>query len=100
MTTGGRIVLIAQPRNNDAPTPAPATLVEGGFIALVRLLAVELAPRGIRVNGLCPIASSARPDAVAAAISFLASEESSYMTGALVPVLGLETGSTATPSAR
>jgi NAD(P)-dependent dehydrogenase (short-subunit alcohol dehydrogenase family) len=93
--TSGRMVLVAPARIANASAPAPATLVEGGLIALVRLLAVELAPRGIGVNAVCPIASDVRPNAVAALIEFLASSDASYMTGALLPMFGAETGTTA-----
>ncbi len=88
MNEGGRIC-IAAPRRPEgiAPlTPAPATLVEGGLVALVRLLAVEVAPVDIAVNCLCPIDSSADAGSVAAALVFLASAEASYVTGALVAI--------------
>jgi 3-oxoacyl-[acyl-carrier protein] reductase len=84
--TGGRIVLSAAPRTRGDASFAPATTFEGAFIALVRLLAVELAPRGIALNALCPIGSGADADEVAATLAFLASDEASYMTGACVPV--------------
>jgi NAD(P)-dependent dehydrogenase (short-subunit alcohol dehydrogenase family) len=84
--TEGRIVLVAPPRGVDDPGPAPISLVEGGFVALTRLLAVELAPHGLSLNSLCPIALDADPSAVASAIAFLVSPEASYMTGAFVPV--------------
>jgi NAD(P)-dependent dehydrogenase (short-subunit alcohol dehydrogenase family) len=84
--TEGQIVLLAPPRGTDDPNPAPVSLVEGGFVALTRLLAVELAPHGLSLNSLCPIALDADPSAVASAIAFLVSPAASYMTGALVPV--------------
>ena len=40
--------LVAMP-GADAYTPA-----KGGLVALTRVLAVEWAPRGIRVNCICP----------------------------------------------
>jgi NAD(P)-dependent dehydrogenase (short-subunit alcohol dehydrogenase family) len=90
MGRDGRIGIAAPPRPEGIAddVPAPATIVEGGLIALVRLLAVELAPDGIAVNALCPIASHADPDLVAAGLAFLASADASYVSGAFVPMLG------------
>ncbi len=90
MTEGGRIC-IAAPRRSSRTTanmPTPATVVEGGLVALVRLLAVELAPNGIAVNAVCPIGPKADAQAIASALAFLASDDASYVSGALVPLFG------------
>jgi NAD(P)-dependent dehydrogenase (short-subunit alcohol dehydrogenase family) len=87
MGDGGRICISAPRRPDSIPAgvPTPATTIEGGLIALVRLLAVEVAPR-VAVNGLCPIAHHVGAAEVAAALAFLASSEASYVSGAFLPV--------------
>jgi NAD(P)-dependent dehydrogenase (short-subunit alcohol dehydrogenase family) len=87
---------------------------KGGIEALTRALAVEWAPRGIRVNciapgyfatrlseplllneslrhavmGHTPLGRIADPDELVGAVNFLAGEESSFVTGAILPVDG------------
>jgi len=90
------------------------TAAKGGVVALTRVLAVEWASRGIRVNCICPgtIATpmvgslvndpdgrarlgDATPmkrigvsDEIAHVAVFLASSEASYVNGAILPVDG------------
>jgi len=95
---------------------------KGGVVNLVRAAAIDLAHRGIRVNGVCPgptrtgmtslienaapemyeslrrhvpLQRWAEPHEVASAILFLASSAASFVTGALLPVDGGVTASTA-----
>lgn len=88
---------------------------KGGVIALTRAMAVTYAVRGIRVNALCPglietpmsrrarsdpailarlpdlqplTGAFGRPEDVAAAALFLASDDAAFITGAVLPVDG------------
>jgi NAD(P)-dependent dehydrogenase (short-subunit alcohol dehydrogenase family) len=88
MKDGGR-VCVSSPRRPTAiedHIPAPATMFEGGLIAMVRLLAVEVAPLGVAVNGVCPVGAGAEDDSVASTLAFLGSADASYLTGTFIPV--------------
>ena len=91
---------------------------KAAIVGLTRAAAVELAPRGIRVNALCPgtidtpwidrlIETTADPDAarammsarapvgrmgdvadIARTVAFLLSEDAAFITGAILPVDG------------
>ena len=86
---------------------------KGGVLSLTKSLARELGPAGVRVNAICPslietdfvtsavskdrirdlmaavpLGRAGRPDEVAAACMFLASDLSSYITGATLDVNG------------
>jgi meso-butanediol dehydrogenase/(S,S)-butanediol dehydrogenase/diacetyl reductase len=90
------------------------TAAKGEIVALTRVLAVDWGAKGVRVNCICPggvdtpmiapaiadeqalgftqestpLGHLARPEEIARVALFLASDEASYMNGAIVPVDG------------
>jgi 2-keto-3-deoxy-L-fuconate dehydrogenase len=100
------------------PKQAPYAPSKGAVVEMTRQLAVEYAPRNIRVNCVCPgsvdtpllrqgmamsgepeaflamlisghpIGRLARSDEIASAVAFLASDDASFITGAILPVDG------------
>lgn len=85
---------------------------KGALIALTRQAAVEYASQGLRINAVCPgtvlrgamagqegaatdalrelhpMGRTAEPEEIARVIAFLASDEASFITGAIVPIDG------------
>jgi NAD(P)-dependent dehydrogenase (short-subunit alcohol dehydrogenase family) len=100
------------------PASAAYCASKGGVIQLTRQMAVDYAPHGVRVNCICPgttetpmigrlfalepdpaaararvagmhpLGRFARPQEIAEAALFLASDEASFITGAALPVDG------------
>lgn len=112
---GGSIVLVGSINSRVALGGAAGYCAsKGAVLMLGRALAVDWAPLGIRVNVIgpgvtdtpmsaaslaspqrsarllsrVPLARAAAPEEIARVAAFLTSEESSYMTGAFVPVDG------------
>lgn len=119
--TGGSIVVTASTSGLAGdPGMWPYNTSKAAVINLVRGAALDLGPRGIRVNAVCPgptetgmtsrikgapevyealrrriaLQRWGQADEIAAVISFLVSDEASFVTGAAVPVDGGITANT------
>lgn len=115
MTNGGSIINFSSLAGRDGGGPGAAAYAtsKGALMSFTRAMAKELGPRGIRVNAVCPgmIATSfhdtfsrdevrkavaaatplkreGRPEEVAEAVAFLASEAASFLNGVNLDVNG------------
>ncbi|MEY2396931.1 MAG: 2-hydroxycyclohexanecarboxyl-CoA dehydrogenase [Actinomycetota bacterium] len=113
----GRVITIASSSaESGAPNMAHYTASKGGVISLTRSIAVEFARSGITSNsitpsicdtpmarkaaeagkvpdiavlgGMVPVGRAGLPEDIAAAVSFLASDAASYVTGQILGVSG------------
>jgi len=118
-STGGAIVNISSVHADHAfPNAIPYACTKAGLVALTRNLALELAPRRIRVNAVCPgyvdtpmwdewlrtssdpeelarqttalhpLGRRGQPQDVASAVAYLAGSQSAWVTGTCLVVDG------------
>lgn len=115
LSSGSSIINFASLAGRDGGGPGASIYAtsKGAVMSLTRALAKELGPHGIRVNAVCPgligtsfhdifskpegrkavagntpLRREGRPEEVAAAVAFLASEEGGFLTGVNLDVNG------------
>jgi NAD(P)-dependent dehydrogenase (short-subunit alcohol dehydrogenase family) len=102
--SGAIVHVSARPGIEPTAGMAAYSLSKAALSHLVRLLDLELRPRGIRVNAVAPqlldtavnrtafpadaLAHAVRPEAIADIIAFLVSDRAAPVSGAIVPAYG------------
>ena len=102
---GSIVVVSARPGTDPTAGMAAYSLSKAALSHLVRILDLELRPRGIRVNAVAPqlintalnrtlfppeqLTHAVEPEAVANVIAFLAGDLASPVSGAIVPAYGI-----------
>ena len=121
MSAGGAFAVTASTSGLAGdPNMWPYNTSKGAVVNLVRAAALDLGPRGIRINAICPgptetgmttrikdvheiyeglrrrtaLQRWGRAEEIAAVISFMVSSDASFVTGAAIPVDGGITAST------
>jgi NAD(P)-dependent dehydrogenase (short-subunit alcohol dehydrogenase family) len=101
---GSILHVAARPAIEPTPGLAAYSASKAALVQIVRVLDVELRPKGIRVNAVAPqliaternktlvppefLAHAVSPDAIAAVIVFLVSDVAEPISGAIVPTYG------------
>jgi 3-oxoacyl-[acyl-carrier protein] reductase len=109
---GGAIVTVSSDARHGAFGQANYAAAKSGVVGLTRTVAIEQAKYGIRANVVAPgpvetpmlesvpaevkskwvesipLGRLAQPSEIAAVIAFLASDDASYLTGAVIPIDG------------
>jgi 3-oxoacyl-[acyl-carrier protein] reductase len=105
LPAGGAVVAVSSVNAFLAAPGVPAyAAAKAGLEGLVRQLALEYGPRGVRVNAVAPgliggeqlanaadgypLGRTGRPEDVGRAVQFLASPQAGFITGAVLPVDG------------
>jgi 3-oxoacyl-[acyl-carrier protein] reductase len=113
MGEGGRIISIGSVASVRVafPTSSVYSMTKGAVAAMVRGMAIDLAPRGITVNnvqpgptetdmnpsdgphadaikGMIPLRRVGRPDEIAGMVAYLAGPEAAFVTGASLTIDG------------
>lgn len=120
--TGGNLIAIASTAGLDGIAyAAHYAAAKAGLIALIKSLAVEFAPDGVRFNAICPgrvktgiskgleplpnqneallvrqprlagHTEGGQPEEIAAAIAYLGSQDASYLSGSILVIDGTQT---------
>jgi NAD(P)-dependent dehydrogenase (short-subunit alcohol dehydrogenase family) len=102
--SGVIVHVAARPGLEPAGGMAAYSVSKAALVHLTRTLAIELGPRGIRVNAVAPqlldtlanrarfpaevMAEAVAPEAIAGAIAFLVSDAAAPVSGAILPAYG------------